>query len=48
VIDDRSLAYWDTALGRWAIAPGDYPIWAGASSRDLQTQGRLEVKEKKR
>jgi beta-glucosidase len=43
-IDDRSLAYWDTARGGWAIAPGDYPIWVGSSSRDLHLQGTLHLR----
>ena len=31
----RRLAHWDTAVGAWAVEPGEYRLGIGRSSRDL-------------
>jgi beta-glucosidase len=43
-LDARAFSYWDTAAHGWKVAPGDYPISVGASSRDLRLQGRVTVR----
>ncbi len=42
-MDARSLSYWDIKNHAWAIAPGDYQIMVGASSRDIRLRGHLKV-----
>jgi beta-glucosidase len=43
VLDERSLSYWDTSTHAWAIAPGDYQVMVGASSRDIRLAGHIKV-----
>jgi len=43
VLDERSLSYWDVTKHAWAVAPGDYQILLGASSRDIRLQGKFKV-----
>jgi beta-glucosidase len=43
VLDARSLSYWDVRSHAWAVAPGDYQIMVGASSRDVRLHGRFTV-----
>lgn len=43
VLDEHSLSYWDVKKHAWAVAPGDYQIMVGASSRDIRLQGRFKV-----
>jgi len=43
VLDRRSLSYWDVRKHAWAVAPGDYQIMLGSSSRDIRLQGRFKV-----
>jgi beta-glucosidase len=35
-LNERSFAYYDAQKGAWKIAPGEYQICMGASSRDLK------------
>lgn len=35
-LDARSFAYWDTALGRWAVEGGAFEIRVASSSRDVR------------
>jgi beta-glucosidase len=35
VLDARAFSYWDVATHGWKIAPGDYSISVGKSSRDI-------------
>jgi beta-glucosidase len=37
------LGYWDTTARSWAIAPGDYGVYVGNSSRDLILAGTLRI-----
>ncbi len=37
----RAFSYWDTAAGRWRIAPGCYRIYVGPSSRALPLRGAI-------
>lgn len=43
VLDERSLSFWDVKSHAWAVAPGEYRILVGASSRDIRLQGRFKV-----
>jgi beta-glucosidase len=43
ILDARSLSYWDVRSHAWAVAPGDYQIMVGASSRDVRLRGRFTV-----
>ena len=42
-LDRRSLSYWDVKSHAWAVAPGDYQIMVGASSRDIRLVGHFKV-----
>ena len=37
------LGYWDAATRAWAIAPGDYGVYVGNSSRNLTLAGSLHL-----
>ena len=37
------LAYWHAGAQRWVVEGGDYPLWAGASSRDLRLTTTIPV-----
>jgi len=43
VLDARSLSYWDVKNHAWAIAPGDYQVMVGSSSRDIRLHGQFKV-----
>lgn len=43
----RDFAYYDTALKRWNIEPGEYQIYIGTSSRDISAVLSVEWKEQK-
>jgi beta-glucosidase len=43
VLDKRLLSYWNVKRHTWAVAPGDYQIMLGSSSRDIRLQGRFKV-----
>lgn len=42
-LNDRSFAYWDSALANWRVAPGCYGVFVGSSSAlsDLPLQGSI-------
>ena len=42
-LPDRAFAHWDPALHDWVVAPGDYEIRVGSSSRDIRTTGRVTI-----
>ncbi|MGZ6141524.1 MAG: fibronectin type III-like domain-contianing protein, partial [Myxococcaceae bacterium] len=46
-IDGRSsahpLGYWDAATRDWRVAPGDYAVHVGNSSRNLQLAGTVRL-----
>jgi len=44
VLDDRSLAYYDAGKKNWVVAPGEYEILAGNSSRNISLRTRIQVK----
>jgi beta-glucosidase len=44
-IDARALSYWDTAVQRWAVAPGCYGIGVGRSSRRIVRRATLAVRK---
>jgi beta-glucosidase len=40
-LPDRAFAHWDPALHDWVVAPGDYELRAGSSSRAVHTTARI-------
>jgi len=40
----RSLSYWDIASHGWKAAPGNYRVYAAASSRDIRLNGAFTIK----
>ena len=40
----RAVGYYDTAGKRLVVAPGEYEIGAGASSKDIRLSGRFSVR----
>jgi beta-glucosidase len=42
-LDARAFAYYDAELNNWIVAPGDYEIIAGASSRDLRLRATVRI-----
>ncbi|KAJ5760013.1 beta-glucosidase D [Penicillium odoratum] len=39
----RDISHWDVKAQKWAVAPGTYGIYIGASSRDLRLHGSFDV-----
>lgn len=39
----RDLSVWDVAAQQWRLAPGDYGVFVGASSRDLRLNGTITI-----
>ncbi|OAA68845.1 Glycoside hydrolase, family 3 [Cordyceps fumosorosea ARSEF 2679] len=39
----RDFSQWDVVQQRWALQPGDYKIYVGASSRDIRLTGNIVV-----
>ncbi len=44
-LDARSFSYWDINTHAWKIAPGDYSIQVGKSSRDIVLTGHVTIRE---
>ncbi|KAJ5122516.1 beta-glucosidase D [Penicillium atrosanguineum] len=42
----RDISHWDVAAQKWAVAPGVYKVYVGASSRDLKLHGTFSVETK--
>jgi beta-glucosidase len=42
-LDARAFSYWDTTSHGWKIAPGQYKIMVGSSSRDIRLNGQLTI-----
>ena len=42
-LEDRDLAYWDTASRSWRIEPGRFEIQVGRSSRDIRLRRTIEL-----
>jgi beta-glucosidase len=43
-LDQRSVAYFNTAIHQWDGLPGTYNVLVGASSQDIQLSGQFSVK----
>ncbi|KAK5133582.1 hypothetical protein LTR08_007622 [Meristemomyces frigidus] len=39
----RDLSVWDVVAQKWKLQGGSYPLWVGASSRDVKVTGSLKV-----
>ena len=42
-LEDRDLAYWDTAHHSWRIEPGRFEVAVGRSSRDIRLRREFEL-----
>lgn len=42
-ITRRDLSIWDVVAQKWKLQKGQYPIYVGASSRDIRLTGTIEV-----
>jgi len=43
ILSERDFAAWDPDRGEWFVAPGDYELRLGASSRDLRALLEVEI-----
>ena len=43
-LDARAFSYWDIATHHWKVAPGDYRVFVGGSSRSLSLEGNVNVR----
>ena len=43
-LDARAFSYWDVATHGWKVAPGEYPVYIGASSRDIRLNAKVTVR----
>lgn len=39
----RDLSVWNVEAQQWELQPGEYPVWVGASSRDLRLNATITV-----
>jgi len=44
MLDDRALAYYDEGKKSWVVAPGEYEILMGNSSRNISLRTRIQAK----
>lgn len=42
-LNAQAFAHWDTSTQAWVTPPGDYTVYAGASSRDLPLSAHVSV-----
>ena len=42
-LESRAFAYWDKDIHDWYVAPGDYMIEAGSSSRDIKYTKKINI-----
>ncbi len=42
-IENRAFSYWSVEHEEWRIAPGQRPVYVGASSRQLRLEGEIQV-----
>lgn len=40
----RDISHWDVKAQKWAVAPGTYQVFVGASSRDLRLHSTFSIK----
>jgi beta-glucosidase len=41
-LDERTFAYYDPALRRWVVEPGEFEILVGSSSRDIRARATMQ------
>ena len=44
-LDRRALSFYDPMVKDWVAEPGNFEVFAGASSRDLRLKGGFELFE---
>jgi beta-glucosidase len=42
-LNARAFSYWDVTSHSWRIAPGDYRILVGSTSRDIRLRGTTAI-----
>ena len=42
-LTSRAFSHWDVAAHGWKVTPGDYPIYVGASSRDIRLKEHVTI-----
>ncbi|MBN2579665.1 MAG: glycoside hydrolase family 3 C-terminal domain-containing protein [Pirellulales bacterium] len=42
-LDPRAFSYWDVKTHGWKVAPGEYTVEVGSSSRDIRLKGRVTL-----
>ncbi|MCR5747694.1 MAG: glycoside hydrolase family 3 C-terminal domain-containing protein, partial [Lachnospiraceae bacterium] len=47
-LDSRAFAYWSEDIHDWYVAPGDYNIEIGSSSRDIQYAKKVNIETNQR
>ncbi len=43
LLDERALSYYDTNAKNWRADAGDFDIWVGRSSENLELRGKLAL-----
>ena len=42
-ITRRDLSIWDVVAQKWKLQSGEYPVYVGASSRDIRLTGKITI-----
>ena len=45
-LDDRAFAHWDVGEHDWIVAPGEYELRLGSSSRDIRQRVVISIEPK--
>jgi beta-glucosidase len=44
-LEPERFAYWNVAANDWSVAPGDYAVYVGSSSRDVRLTDTLHIQQ---